>query len=73
MSVLLSCNRVITIIWLHYLELTEVLGENIRWELLHKGAMCYFEKIMEVAPLKTTTVPSLGSRLTNHPIKTNNT
>ena len=45
-GILLSSNRVITTVWLHYLDSIEVIGKNAKWEL-HKDAEYFFKYIQE--------------------------
>ena len=58
----------VTVVWLHYLDSNETLGEKARWEL-YKDAACCFEQILELAPYKTVVIQLLTSHLINHPRK----
>ena len=71
-GIILNCNRVSTIVWLHQLEFYEILGEKARWEL-HDDGVCYLEQTLWVTPHKTAHERPLTSNLTNYPSKTNKT
>ena len=48
MGLLPSSNRISTTVWLHHLDLNEMLGVKAKQEL-HKDAACYFEEILKEA------------------------
>ena len=65
-STLPACNLVSNAVWLHHLDLNEMPGEKVRWEL-HKDIVCCFWQILEAEPYKTPTLGPLTFHLTNHP------
>ena len=72
MGILPSFSYVSTIVWLHHLNITEVLGEKSRWNL-HKNAACCFEHFLKATPRKTPSVQSPTTYLTNYPSKADKT
>ena len=57
---------------MHHIDVNKIHREKTTWKL-HKNAVCYIERILEIAPHKTAAVQPLGSHLRNHSSKTNKT